>query len=409
MAQTRATQRPVSGNTSLRWEGVNRNGHAVTGQSRTHSEAALRQELRLRGVAVTRIRRQRDHKTHRGIRSGDIAVFFRQLATLLAAGIPLVQGLEITSAGLGKAALQTLIGDIKVDVESGRALHEALARHPEHFDELAISLIRAGEQAGALDTLLDKLASHREKIEAIRKKVRKALFYPAAVLAVALIVSTILLIFVIPQFQELFSGLGAELPVFTQQIINLSEFVQRQGWVLTLITISGIYTIMRFKRRSRRVRRLLDRTALRLPVIGPILAKAAIARFAGTLATLFSAGVPLVEALASVAGATGNMVYQSAVLKMRDEVATGQRLQSAMENAHLFPDMIVQMMSVGEESGSLDTLSGKVARFYEEDVDNAVDNLASLLEPMIMVILSLLVGSLVIAMYLPIFKLGALV
>ena len=213
----------------------------------------------------------------------------------------------------------------------------------------------------------------------------------------------------IPQFEELFSGLGADLPVFTRQIIDLSRFVQRKGWILALFTVSGSYTLVHCKNRSRRLRQLLDRIVLRAPVIGPILAKAAIARFAGTLATLFSAGVPLVGALASAAGATGNMVYQSAVLKMRDEVATGQRLHNAMENARLFPDMIVQMMSVGEESGSLDTLSGKVARFYEEDVDNAVDNLASLLEPLIMVILSLLVGGLVIAMYLPIFKMGALV
>ena len=353
--------------------------------------------------------RERGRNIHSGIRSGDIAIFCRQLATLLAAGIPLVQGLEIIGAGRRTTALQTLIGELKADVESGSALHEAIARHPQHFDELAVSLVKAGEQAGALDTLLDKLATHREKIEAIRKKVRKALFYPAAVLVVALVVSTLLLIFVIPQFEELFSGLGADLPVFTRQIIDLSRFVQRQGWILALFTVSGSYTLVHCKNRSRRLRQLLDRIVLRAPVIGPILAKAAIARFAGTLATLFSAGVPLVEALASVAGATGNMVYQAAVLKMRDEVATGQRLHNAMENARLFPDMIVQMMSVGEESGSLDTLSGKVARFYEEDVDNAVDNLASLLEPLIMVILSLLVGGLVIAMYLPIFKMGALV
>lgn len=409
MAQTSAAKLPAARDTLFRWEGVDRKGHPVTGRSRARSESALRIELRRRGVATTRIRRHSGHNTRGGIRSGDIALFCRQLATLLAAGIPLVQGLEIIGAGRGKPTLQMLIGELKADVESGSTLHEALARHPQHFDELAVSLIKAGEQAGALDTLLDKLATHKERIEAIRKKVRKALFYPAAVLVVALIVSTILLIFAIPQFEELFSGLGADLPVFTRQIIDLSRFVQRQGWMLALITLSGSYALVHCKNRSRRMRQLLDRMALRMPVIGPILAKAAIARFAGTLSTLFSAGVPLVEALASVAGATGNMVYQAAVLKMRDEVATGQRLQNALENARLFPDMIVQMISVGEESGSLDTLSGKVARFYEEDVDNAVDNLASLLEPLIMVILSLLVGGLVIAMYLPIFKLGALV
>jgi len=272
-----------------------------------------------------------------------------------------------------------------------------------------VNLTEAGEQAGALESLLDKIATYKEKTEAIKKKVKKALFYPAAVLAVALIVTTILLIFVIPQFESLFKGFGADLPAFTQAVIDLSRFVQKFGVLIALIVGAGVYVFIYFKKRSRKMREFLDRAMLHFPIIGPILNKAAIARFARTLSTMFSAGVPLVEALESVAGATGNIVYEDAVMKMRDEVATGQRLQRSMENTGLFPNMVVQMIAVGEESGSLDTMSGKVASFYEEDVDNAVDSMSSLLEPLIMAILGVLVGSLVIAMYLPIFKLGSVV
>jgi type IV pilus assembly protein PilC len=305
--------------------------------------------------------------------------------------------------------MQKLILDIKADVEGGTSLHEALAKHPLHFDDLFVNLVEAGEQAGALESLLDKIATYKEKTEAIKKKVKKALFYPAAVMVVAIVVTIILLIFVIPQFESLFKGFGADLPAFTQMVINLSRFVQAQGIYILIVLAGAVWFFLYTYKRSRKLREFMDRAMLKFPIIGPILNKAAIARFARTLSTMFQAGVPLVEALESVAGATGNIVYEDATMKIRDEVATGQRLQRAMENTNLFPNMVVQMIAVGEESGSLDTMSGKVAGFYEEDVDNAVDSMSSLLEPMIMAILGVLVGGLVIAMYLPIFKLGAVV
>ena len=267
----------------------------------------------------------------------------------------------------------------------------------------------AGEQSGALETLLDKIATYKEKTEAIKKKIKKALTYPAAVLVVAVVVTTILLIFVIPQFEDLFQGFGADLPTFTRMVVDLSEFVRDQGWLLLIIIFAAGYSYLWTKKRSRRLREIEDKILLKLPIVGSILEKSAIARYARTLSTMFAAGVPLVEALESVAGATGNIVYEIGVLQMKDEVSTGQRLQQSMENTDLFPNMVIQMIAVGEESGSLDEMSAKVADFYEEDVDNAVDNLSSLLEPMIMAILGVLVGGLVVAMYLPIFKMGAVI
>ena len=343
------------------------------------------------------------------ITTGDIAIFSRQLATMLAAGIPLVQSFEIVGNGHENAAMQKLILSVKGDVEGGSSLAEALAKQPLYFDDLFVSLVEAGEQAGALETLLDKIATYKEKTEAIKKKIKKALTYPAAVLVVAFIVTTILLIFVIPSFEDLFKGFGADLPTFTRMVIDLSAFVRSEGVIIATMIGAAIGAFLYFKKRSRAFRHFLDRLALKVPIIGPIMQKASIARYARTLSTMFSAGVPLVEAMESVAGATGNIVFEQAVLRMRDEVSTGQRLQQAMENTDLFPNMVIQMIAVGEESGSLDQMSAKVADFYEEEVDNAVDNLSALLEPMIMAILGVLVGGLVVAMYLPIFKLGAVV
>jgi type IV pilus assembly protein PilC len=328
---------------------------------------------------------------------------------MMSAGIPMVQSFDIVGAGHEKPAMQKLILDIKADVEGGTSLHESLAKRPLYFDDLFVNLVEAGEQAGALETLLDKVATYKEKTEALKKKVKKALFYPTAVLVVAVIVTIILLIFVIPQFELLFKDFGADLPAFTQMVINLSKFVQSKGIFLAVVAGGGVYAFGYFHKRSRKFRQWLDRLMLRLPIIGPILNKAAIARFARTLSTMFAAGVPLVEAMESVAGATGNIVYEDAVLAMRDEVATGTRLQRAMDNTGLFPNMVVQMIAVGEEAGALDEMSGKVATFYEAEVDNAVDAMSSLLEPLIMAILGVLVGGMVIAMYLPIFKLGAVV
>jgi type IV pilus assembly protein PilC len=401
----------VVSNTPFLWEGTDRNGKKVKGKSLANDEAAVRADLRRQGVVPTRIRKQSKGLFEGGgkITTGDIALFSRQLATMLAAGIPLVQAFEIVGNGHENAAMQKLILTIKADVEGGSALAEALAKQPLYFDDLFVNLVEAGEQAGALESLLDKVATYKEKTEAIKKKIKKALTYPAAVLVVAFVVTTILLIFVIPSFEDLFRGFGADLPTFTRMVIDLSAFVRTQGWVIAMGIGAAISAFLYFKKRSRKFRHFLDRLMLKVPVIGPIMQKASIARYARTLSTMFAAGVPLVEAMESVAGATGNIVYEEAVLTMRDEVATGQRLQQAMENTSLFPNMVIQMIAVGEESGSLDEMSAKVADFFEDDVDNAVDNLSSLLEPMIMAILGVLVGGLVVAMYLPIFKLGAVV
>jgi type IV pilus assembly protein PilC len=392
------------------WEGTDRAGKKVKGKVVATNESAVRTELRRQGVVATRVRKQSTlFKPQGKVTAADISIFSRQLATMMTAGIPLVQSFDIIGAGHENPAMQKLILAIKADVEGGTALANALGKHPLHFDDLFVNLVSAGEQAGALETLLDKIATYKEKTEAIKKKVKKALFYPAAVVVVAFIVTGILLIFVIPEFEALFQGFGADLPAFTRFVIDISNFVQTRGWLLAIGGVGAFMGFMYVKKRSRAFQHFLDRVALKVPIIGPILNKSAIARYARTLATTFAAGVPLVEALESVAGATGNIVYETAVLRMRDEVATGQRLQRAMENTELFPNMVNQMIAVGEESGSLDEMSSKVADFYEEEVDNAVDSMSSLLEPLIMAILGVLVGGLVIAMYLPIFKMGAVV
>jgi type IV pilus assembly protein PilC len=392
------------------WEGKDKKGNRVKGRGLARDEMEMRADLRRQGIAASKVRKERQFfKSEGKVNAEDIALFSRQLATMLTAGIPMVQAFEIIGVGHDKPAMQKLVLAIKADIETGNALNQALAKHPLYFDDLFVNLVEAGEHAGALETVLDKIATYKEKTEALKKKIKKALFYPAAVLAVAVIVTVILLLFVIPQFESLFQGFGADLPAFTQFVIDMSRWMQKNGWLLLIILVGTVFTFAYFYRRSRPLRQFIDRMSLQIPVIGPILKKAAIARFARTLATMFGAGVPLVEAMKSVAGATGNIVYQDAVLKMRDEIATGLRMQRAMENTGLFPNMVVQMIAVGEESGSLDEMAGKVADFYEADVDAAVDGLSSLLEPLIMVILGVLVGGLVIAMYLPIFKLGAVI
>jgi type IV pilus assembly protein PilC len=392
--------------TQFIWEGKDKRGHKVRGKALAANEQALRADLRRQGVAATRVKTQ--SRVGGGkVQPQDIAVFARQLATMMSAGIPMVQAFEIIGNGHEKPSMQKLVLDIKATIEGGSTLHESLAKHPLYFDDLFVNLVEAGEHAGALETLLDKIATYKEKTEALKKKIKKALFYPAAVLVVAVIVTVILLIFVIPQFESLFKGFGADLPAFTQMVVNMSKFMQHQGWLVFGVVGGAIYAFIYFHKRSRNMRRAIDRAMLKFPIIGPILVKSAIARFARTLSTMFAAGVPLVEAMQSVAGATGNIVFEEGTLRMKDEVATGQRLQRAMENTGLFPNMVVQMIAVGEESGSLDTMSGKVAEFYEAEVDNAVDSMSSLMEPMIMAVLGVLVGGMVIAMYLPIFKLGA--
>src|SRR5579863_9563070 len=358
-AATTATVKSIKRDVPFTWEGRDKKGNKVKGKSIAPDEAALRADLRRQGIAASRIRKQSSGlKAGGSVKPQDIAVFMRQLATMLAAGIPLVQGLEIVGSGHDKPAAQKLILGIKSDIAAGSTLHEALAKYPLYFDKLTTNLVEAGEHAGALESLLDKIATYKEKTEALKSKVKKALFYPTAVLVVAIIVTIILLIFVIPQFESLFKGFGADLPAFTQMVINLSRFVQAQGPAIGVVVGLGVFGFGYFKKRSRKMRQFLDRVMLKIPVIGPILNKSAIARYARTLSTMFAAGVPLVEALESVAGATGNIVYEDAVMKMRDEVATGQRLQRAMEGTGLFPNMVVQMIAVGEESGALDTMSG---------------------------------------------------
>jgi len=405
MAQSAAIkQAPFS------WEGHDRAGKKIKGKTIASSESAVRSELRRQGVVPTKVRKQSQLFAKTGkVTPADIAIFSRQLATMMTAGIPLVQAFDIVGAGHDNPAMQKLILAIKVDVEGGTTLANALARHPLYFDDLFVNLVAAGEQAGALETLLEKIATYKEKTEAIKKKIKKAVMYPAAVVVVAIVVTAILMIFVIPEFESLFQGFGADLPAFTRMVIDISFFIRSQGWLIVIAAVGAVMGFLYAKKRYRKVQHFVDRVALKIPVIGGILNKSAIARYARTLATTFAAGVPLVEALESVSGACGNVVYESAVLKIRDEVATGQRLQRAMENTELFPNMVNQMIAVGEESGSLDDMASKVADFYEEEVDNAVDSMSSLLEPLIMSILGVLVGGLVIAMYLPIFKMGQVV
>ena len=323
----------------------------------------MRADLRRQGIAATRVRKESQlFKSDGKVNAEDIAIFSRQLATMLTAGIPMVQAFEIIGVGHDKPAMQKLVLSIKQDIETGNALHVALGKHPLYFDDLFVNLVEAGEHAGALETVLEKIATYKEKTEALKKKIKKALFYPAAVLAVAVIVTVILLIFVIPQFESLFKGFGADLPAFTQMVINMSRWMQDNGWILLIIVGAAVFTFAYFYKRSRPMRQFIDRMSLQMPVIGPILKKAAIARFARTLATMFGAGVPLVEAMKSVAGATGNIVYQDAVMRMRDEISTGMRMQRAMENTGLFPNMVVQMIAVGEESGSLDEMAAEGGR-----------------------------------------------
>lgn len=394
------------------WEGVDRRGTRVKGDSRAASVAMVRADLRRQGVNPLKVRKKSQlviGATKRRITTADIAVFSRQLATMMAAGVPLVQSFDIVGRGHDNPSMQDLLLTIKADIESGTAMAAALAKHPDYFDDLVCNLVAAGEAAGVLDVLLDKIATYKEKTESIKGKIKKAMFYPAAVIAVAVGVTVIIMLFVIPQFKALFSSFGADLPAFTLLVIAISDFMREYWWALLFAFGVAVYGIGRLYQKSRKFRELLDRVVLRIPVLGPILHKAAVARFARTLSTMFAAGVPLVEALDSVAGATGNIVYSEAVNRMREEVATGQSLQLSMRQRSLFPHMVIQMTAIGEESGALDEMLAKAADFYEEEVDNAVDALSSLLEPMIMVVIGGLVGGLVIAMYLPIFKLAAVV
>lgn len=395
------------------YAGISKAGKRISGEINASSIALAKANLRNQGVLIKKIRKKSTpllSKSGKRISQQEITVFSRQLATMLTSGIPLVQALDIVARGVDNSRLQKLIISIKTDIETGTPLAEAFKKKPKYFNDLFCNLVEAGEQSGSLDIMLDKVATYKEKIESIKGKIKKALFYPTAVLVVAMLVTAGLLIFVIPQFESLFSGFGADLPALTRFVIKLSETVQQYWWLMFGIIIGAVWALVVAKRKSPQVANTIDRLSLQIPVIGKILKNAAIARFARTLSITFAAGLPLVDALKSVAGATGNILFYNAVNDMRENIASGQQMHVAMRaNAKLFPMMIIQMVGIGEESGSLESMLSKTADFYEEDVDNAVDALSSLLEPLIMAILGILIGGLVIAMYLPIFKLGSVV
>ncbi len=394
------------------WEGKDKKGNKIKGESVAANPMLVKADLRRQGITPGKVKKKSEifsSANKKTIKPGDIAVFSRQLATMISSGVPIVQAFDIIGRGHDNPSMQEMVLSIKNDVEQGNTLAEALSKHPRHFDELFVNLIDAGEQSGALESLLDKIATYKEKTESIKKKIKKAMFYPTAVMVVAFVVTTILLIWVVPQFAEIFKGFGADLPAFTKLVLNISDIFIEYWYMIFGGIILAVFGFMEAKRRSHKFNYFLDRVLLRMPVFGAIFNKAAVARFARTLSTMFAAGVPLVDSLTSVAGAAGNIVYSNAILQMKDNVSTGQQLQLAMKQTNLFPSMVVQMVAIGEESGSIDSMLNKVADFYEEEVDAAVDGLSSLLEPLIMVILGVLVGGLVIAMYLPIFKLGAVI
>lgn len=392
------------------WEGTDRQGRKAKGEIKSSNPSLAKAELRKQGIVAKKVKKKTQSISFGGnVKPADIALFTRQMATMMRAGVPLVQAFDIVADGLDKPKLGQLIREIRTDVAAGNSFANSIRKHPLQFDELFCNLVDAGEQSGALETMLDRIATYKEKTESLKAKVKKAMTYPIAVLVVAFVVSGILLIKVVPQFEQVFAGFGADLPAFTQMVINLSEFVQ-DWWLIIVAAIAGVIMgTMYIYRRSKPMRDSLDRMALKAPVAGNIIEKSAVARYARTLSTTFAAGVPLVDALNSVAGSTGNSVYTNAVYQIRDDVSTGQQLNFSMRSTGVFPNMIIQMVAIGEEAGALDDMLDKSASYYEEQVDNAVDNLTSLMEPFIMSVLGVLVGGLIIAMYLPIFQLGQVV
>ena len=394
------------------WQGRDKRGTKLKGQQIATTPNLVRAELRRQGINPISVKKK--PKPLFGgagsrISSKDIAVFSRQLATMLKSGVPLVTAFQIISGGIKNPRMRTMVDKIRAEVESGSSLYEALEQFPVQFDELYVNLVKAGESAGVLDTILDDIATHKERIESIKGKIKKALYYPAAVIAVAIIVSSILLIYVIPQFEGIFQSFGADLPAFTKMVVGASKFMRAQGIWILLTFVGAIVALVMAKKRSTSFAHWIDRTSLKIPIVGSILEQAAIARFCRTLAITFAAGVPLVDALKIVSGATGNRVYDLAAAKIREDVAVGHQLQMAMQQVGIFPNMVIQMAAIGEEAGSLDDMLVKVAEAYEEEVNNAVDALSSLLEPLIIVFIGVIVGTMVIAMYLPIFKMAAVV
>ncbi len=396
---------------TFNWEGVDKKGRRLKGETQGISVAYVNAVLRRQGINPLKVRKQASalFKRKRRITPKDVSIFTRQFATMIQSGIPIVQSFEIVGKGHDNPSMQELLASIRQDIESGTNLSTALGKHPLQFDALYCNLVAAGEQAGILDTILEKVATYKEKVEAIKGKIKSALFYPAAVIVVAFVITAILMIFVIPEFSNLFKSFGAELPALTLLVIHISNIFRSYWWAIFGGLGGAVFFFGYSYKRSMKMQHTLDRIILRAPVVGQIVKKATIARFARTLATMFAAGVPLVESLDAVAGAAGNRVYHDGIVDIKAEVSTGSQLQSSMEHTGLFPNMVIQMVAIGEESGELDAMLGKVADFYEEEVDNAVDSLSSLMEPVIMVVLGVIVGTLVIAMYLPIFKLASVV
>lgn len=393
------------------WEGVDKKGGKLSGEVTGHNLALVKAQLRKQGINFTKVRKKPVSIFGKGkkIKPLDIAFFSRQMATMMKAGVPLLQSFDIISEGAENPNMRALVGSLKQEVSAGNSFATALRKKPEYFDDLFCNLVDAGEQAGALESLLDRVASYKEKTERLKAKIKKAMTYPTAVLIVAFIVSGILLIKVVPQFQSVFAGFNAELPAFTLMVIALSEVVQQWWLAIVVLFFISFFMFKRTYKRSQSFRDSVDRFLLKVPIIGPLIFKSSVARYARTLATTFAAGVPLVEALDSVAGATGNVVFRNAVNQVKQDVSTGMQLNFSMRSTGVFPSLAIQMTAIGEESGALDAMLDKVATYYEEEVDNMVDNMTSLMEPMIMAVLGVIVGGLVIAMYLPIFKLGNVV
>ncbi len=394
------------------WEGTDKQGRKTKGEITSSNPNIAKAELRKQGINATKVRKKSAGAAFSmggSITPADISLFTRQMATMMRAGVPLVQSFEIVADGVDKPKMKDLILAVRNDVSGGTSFAAAIRKHPLYFDDLFCNLVDAGEQSGSLETMLDRIATYKEKTESLKAKVRKAMTYPIAVLVVAFVVSGILLIKVVPQFESVFAGFGAELPAFTQFVIGISEAAQ-EYWLIMLVGIIAVVAgFIAARKRSKTLRDRIDQLALKTPIVGNIVEKSAVARYARTLSTTFAAGVPLVDALNSVAGATGNAIFTNAVYKIRDDVSTGQQLNFSMRNTGVFPNMVVAMVAIGEESGALDDMLDKSASYYEEQVDNAVDNLTALMEPIIMSVLGVLVGGLIIAMYLPIFQLGAVV
>ncbi|HET6756952.1 MAG: type II secretion system F family protein [Burkholderiales bacterium] len=390
------------------WVGKDKTGKTMRGEIRAGGEAVVNATLRRQGITAVKIKKQNLRRGKR-ITEKDITLFTRQLATMMRAGVPLLQAFDIVGKGHSNPSVQRLMTEVRADVEAGSSLSQAFARRPAQFDLLYVNLIRAGEQAGILDTILDRLAMYKEKILAIKSKIKSALFYPTSIIVVAFVITAIIMLFVIPAFKELFSSFGADLPAPTLLVIAMSDFFVSYWYAIFGTLIGGVFFFFFSWKRSKKMQFAMDRLFLKIPVFGEIIRKATMARWSRTLATMFAAGVPLVEALDSVAGAAGNQVYFLATKKIQQEIATGTSLTTAMQNSGVFPNMVLQMTAIGEEAGSLDAMLSKIADFYEQEVDDSVAALSSLMEPMIMVVLGVLIGGLVIAMYLPIFKLGQVV